>query len=39
MVGGSELAFRLLCRRYGCDLAYTPMISSDRFINDSTYEG
>lgn len=38
MVGGSELAFRLLCRRYGCDLAYTPMISSDRFINDKEYQ-
>jgi tRNA-dihydrouridine synthase 1 len=37
MVGGSELAFRLLCRRYGCDLAYTPMISSARFAVDEEY--
>ena len=37
MVGGSELAFRLLCRRYGCDLAYTPMISSARFAVDAEY--
>eukprot|EP00605_Chrysophyceae_sp_TOSAG23-4_P003006 GSChrysophyteH1.ASY1.ANO1.3311.1 assembled CDS len=37
MVGGSELAFRLLCRRYGCDLAYTPMISSTRFAEDAEY--
>jgi hypothetical protein len=37
MVGGSELAFRLLCRRYGVDLAYTPMMMSDQFVNDSEY--
>ena len=27
MVGASELAFRLLCRKYGTQLAYTPMIN------------
>lgn len=37
MVGGSELAFRLLCRRYGATLAYTPMINSERFAVDSLY--
>jgi tRNA-dihydrouridine synthase 1 len=37
MVGGSELAFRLLCRRYGADLAYTPMINSERFAVDEEY--
>jgi hypothetical protein len=37
MVGGSELAFRLLCRRYSCDLAYTPMINSARFATDPEY--
>ena len=37
MVGGSELAFRLLCRRYGVDLAYTPMMNAERFSVDSEY--
>lgn len=37
MVGGSELAFRLLCRRYGATLAYTPMMSSDKFAVDAKY--
>ena len=31
MVGASELPFRLLCRKYGASIAYTPMISSARF--------
>jgi hypothetical protein len=37
MVGASELAFRLLCRRYGTTLAYTPMINSERFAVDAAY--
>ena len=37
MVGGSELAFRLLCRRHGADLAYTPMMYSGRFATDAAY--
>ena len=28
MVGASELPFRLLCRKYGATIAYTPMINS-----------
>jgi len=39
MVGGSELAFRLLCRRYATPqlLCYTPMMDSGRFVADAAY--
>lgn len=37
MVGGSELPFRLLCRKYGATLAYTPMIQSGKFSVDEHY--
>ena len=39
MVGGSELAYRLLCRRYATRelLCYTPMINSVRFAAESSY--
>ena len=37
MVGASELAFRLLCRRYGTQLAYTPMMNSELFAVDPAY--
>ena len=37
MVGGSELAFRLLCRKYGADLCYTPMMNSEKFVSDPEY--
>lgn len=37
MVGASELAFRLLCRKYGSEAAYTPMMNSEKFAYDSQY--
>ena len=35
MVGASELAFRLLCRKYGATLAYTPMMSASQFVHEA----
>ena len=37
MVGQSELAFRALVRRYGCDLAVTPMVHSRMFVTCDKY--
>lgn len=37
MVGASELPFRLLCRKYGAQLCYTPMMSSTQFVHDAAY--
>nr|CAB3240152.1 tRNA-dihydrouridine(20a/20b) synthase [NAD(P)+]-like [Phallusia mammillata] len=36
MVRYSKLAFRTLVRKYGCDLAYTPMIVSSSFIKSKS---
>ena len=33
MVRYSKLPFRLLVRKYGCDLAFTPMIMAESFAN------
>lgn len=37
MLDHSELAFRMLCRKYGIKLCYTPMIHSRLFIEQPKY--
>lgn len=37
MVGASELPFRLLCRKYGASIAYTPMMNSELFAAQAEY--
>lgn len=37
MVGASELPFRLLCRKYGAQLVYTPMMVASQFVSSETY--
>jgi len=35
MVRYSRLAFRVLCRRWGCDVAYTPMLMAESFTRSA----
>eukprot|EP00980_Cylindrotheca_fusiformis_P002709 scaffold627_cov125-Cylindrotheca_fusiformis.AAC.26 len=37
MVGASELPFRLLCRKYGAQLVYTPMMIAEQFATSKEY--
>jgi tRNA-dihydrouridine synthase 1 len=37
MVGASELPFRILCRRYGAQLVYTPMMIASEFATSHEY--
>eukprot|EP00581_Thalassiosira_minuscula_P019469 CAMPEP_0183718586 /NCGR_PEP_ID=MMETSP0737-20130205/11812_1 /TAXON_ID=385413 /ORGANISM="Thalassiosira miniscula, Strain CCMP1093" /LENGTH=394 /DNA_ID=CAMNT_0025948175 /DNA_START=37 /DNA_END=1218 /DNA_ORIENTATION=+ len=37
MVEQSDLPFRLLCREYGANLCYTPMINARYFVQNSSY--
>eukprot|EP01025_Chloroclados_australasicus_P010883 TRINITY_DN14608_c0_g2_i1.p1 TRINITY_DN14608_c0_g2~~TRINITY_DN14608_c0_g2_i1.p1 ORF type:complete len:382 (-),score=33.67 TRINITY_DN14608_c0_g2_i1:834-1979(-) len=37
MVDGSELPFRMLCRQYGAQAAYSPMFNSGIFVRNKVY--
>lgn len=37
MVDNSELPFRMLCRKYGAEAAYTPMLHSRLFTENQKY--